>query len=210
MTTTTRTTNMVVEGTTALGDSVEEADLADARDDARRAGEPLEGRQGSEGRIIEALLKAAAHLIDNDESDPMKVAVRVAVEQLHKRDSALRRECLLFAAEQLADARSRWVLHTTADEIVIDVLRAACLARTGRDGDVDSARTLFDAARSLARAALLRRDEELARLDASEEPGARLRAATLRKEPLAAIEELDAIARDLSASELLGPPRSTV
>lgn len=135
---------------------------------------------------IERLLRATAHLIHNDEDDAMKVAVRVAVEQLLRRDSALRRECLSFAADQLADARSRWSVRTVQDEILIDLLRAACLARTGRELD---ARTLVADARERARRSIEPRDDELAI--------ARPRFGMLRKEPSLSLDELDGIAVDV-------------
>lgn len=151
------------------------------------------------GAGIDRLLRATAHLIDDDENDPMKVAVRVAVEQLHRKDSALRRECLTFAAEQLADARSRWRVRTTTDEILIDLLRAACLARTGKETD---ARALVADSRERARNVVERRAHEIVRLDASTEPEATSRAAMLRKEPLIAIDELDAIVADVQRSDV--------
>lgn len=145
---------------------------------------------------IERLLLATARLIDSDENDPMKVAVRVAVEQLRRRDSPLRRECLTFAAEQLADARSRWRVHTAQDEILLDLLRAACLARTSSENE---ARALVVDSLERARDAVRRRDDELARLDAASDATAKTRAASLRKEPVLAIEEIEAIAADVTA-----------
>jgi hypothetical protein len=147
---------------------------------------------------VERLLRATAHLIENDDNDPMKVAVRVAVEQLYRKDSALRRECLTFAAEQLADARSRWRVHTAQDEILIDLLRAACLARTGKELD---ARALVADSRERARNVVERRQDELTRLDSSDDPAGKARAAMLRKEPVLSIDELDAIAADVQRND---------
>lgn len=81
--------------------------------------------------VVRRLARLAAHLTaDERNDDPLILALRLAIDQLFRRDSAERRKHLLLAADVLAVLRGREPL--AADDVaLLDIVQAASLASAG-------------------------------------------------------------------------------
>jgi hypothetical protein len=84
------------------------------------------------------LARLTAHLIADERDDaPFTLAIRLAIDQLFRRDSHARAAQLAFAASALAALRDHCLSHE--DECVVDLVEAACLLGAG---DIRTARAL--------------------------------------------------------------------